>query len=121
LPDLFSYFRRRRTTAVSRKPGRRPPPEPVADQEAIHLASMGGVISTVYLDIASVPARAPAAALTEKPRGRAARNRAADAIADAASASRAERTTAGAGDTAAPPQRRQWRGARRPSGPARRA
>jgi len=61
---------------VSRKPVRRPPPEPIADQEAIDLASMGGVISTVYLDIASVPARAPAIAPVpipvpaEKPRGK---------------------------------------------------
>jgi lipopolysaccharide export system ATP-binding protein len=47
--DILSYLRRRSVPA-SRKP--------VADHEAIDLVSMGGTISTVYLDIASVPARA---------------------------------------------------------------
>jgi len=50
--DLFSYFRRR-AAATSR--------EPLAESEAIDLASMGGEISTVYLDIASVAAPAPKA------------------------------------------------------------
>jgi lipopolysaccharide export system ATP-binding protein len=45
-------------------------PAPIDDQEAIDLASMGGVISTVYLDIASVPPRAPVPAPVEKPRGK---------------------------------------------------
>jgi lipopolysaccharide export system ATP-binding protein len=54
--DILSYLRRRSVPA-SRKP--------VADHEAIDLGSMGGTISTVYLDIASVPARA------EKRRGKA--------------------------------------------------
>jgi lipopolysaccharide export system ATP-binding protein len=47
--DLFSYFRRR--DAV------RPSP-PLDDHEAIDLGSIGGAISTVYLDIACVPAPA---------------------------------------------------------------
>jgi lipopolysaccharide export system ATP-binding protein len=45
--DLFSYFRGR-TRPASRKP--------VADYEAIDLATIGGAISTIYLDIASSPA-----------------------------------------------------------------
>jgi lipopolysaccharide export system ATP-binding protein len=45
-------------------------PAPIDDQEAIDLASMGGDISTVYLDIASVPPRAPVSAPVEKPRGK---------------------------------------------------
>jgi lipopolysaccharide export system ATP-binding protein len=44
---LFSYFRRRNATR---------PSAPLADDEAIELASIGGAISTVYLDIACVPA-----------------------------------------------------------------
>ncbi|MFZ0986856.1 MAG: hypothetical protein WAN27_03875, partial [Xanthobacteraceae bacterium] len=44
--DLFSYFRRRNST--------RPSP-PLAEDEAIDLVSIGGAISTVYLDIACVP------------------------------------------------------------------
>jgi lipopolysaccharide export system ATP-binding protein len=47
--DILSYLRRR-SVPPSRKP--------LADHEAIDLGSMGGAISTVYLDIASVPARA---------------------------------------------------------------
>jgi lipopolysaccharide export system ATP-binding protein len=54
VPDLFSYFRRRAPAASPKR--RRAPREPVAEQEAIDLASMGGTISTIYLDIASVPA-----------------------------------------------------------------
>jgi lipopolysaccharide export system ATP-binding protein len=54
--DILSYLRRHSVPA-SRKP--------VAEHEAIDLGSMGGTISTVYLDIASVPARA------EKRRGKA--------------------------------------------------
>ena len=54
--DILSYLRRRSVPA-SRKP--------VAEHEAIDLLSIGGAISTVYLDIASVPARA------EKRRGKA--------------------------------------------------
>jgi lipopolysaccharide export system ATP-binding protein len=44
--DLFSYFRRRNAMKPS------PPP---AEDETIDLASIGGAISTVYLDIACVP------------------------------------------------------------------
>jgi lipopolysaccharide export system ATP-binding protein len=47
--DLLSYFRRQAA------PARR---KPRADSEAIDLASMGGTISTIYLDIASLPAPA---------------------------------------------------------------
>ena len=43
--DLFSYFRRRNAT--------RPSP-PLAEDEAIDLVSIGGAISTVYVDIACV-------------------------------------------------------------------
>ena len=43
--DLFSYFRRRSAT--------RPSP-PLAEDEAIDLVSIGGAISTVYVDIACV-------------------------------------------------------------------
>jgi len=47
LVDIFSYFRRRRSSA---------PRQPIAaDAEAIDLASMGGVINGTYLDIASLP------------------------------------------------------------------
>jgi lipopolysaccharide export system ATP-binding protein len=53
VPDLFSYFRRR-APAASRK-RQRAPRQPFAGDEAIDLASMGGTISTVYLDIASAP------------------------------------------------------------------
>jgi lipopolysaccharide export system ATP-binding protein len=52
--DILSYLRRRSAPA-RRKPMSR---KPVADHEAIDLGSIGGTISTVYLDIASVPARA---------------------------------------------------------------
>jgi len=44
--DIFSYFRRRST------PARR---EPVPEQDAIDLATIGGVINGTYLDIASLP------------------------------------------------------------------
>jgi lipopolysaccharide export system ATP-binding protein len=47
--DIFAYFRRRGAPA---RRGR------VADHEAIDLASIGGRISNVYLDIASLPAAA---------------------------------------------------------------
>jgi lipopolysaccharide export system ATP-binding protein len=43
--DLFSYFRRGDATRPSR---------PLAEDEAIDLASIGGAISTVYVDIACV-------------------------------------------------------------------
>jgi len=43
VPDIFSYFRRRAAAA---------PGVPFADHDAIDLASIGGTISTVYLDIA---------------------------------------------------------------------
>ncbi len=46
--NIFSYFRRR-TASAHRKL--------VPDGEAIGLASIGGVISATYVDIASVPAR----------------------------------------------------------------
>jgi lipopolysaccharide export system ATP-binding protein len=46
VPDIFSYFRGR-----ARPPSR----EPVADYEAIDLENLGGTISTIYLDIASLP------------------------------------------------------------------
>jgi lipopolysaccharide export system ATP-binding protein len=45
--DIFAYFRRRSTAA---------PRPPAAAEEAIDLASMGGVINGTYLDIASAPA-----------------------------------------------------------------
>jgi lipopolysaccharide export system ATP-binding protein len=45
--DIFAYFRRRSTAA---------PRQPAAAEEAIDLASMGGVINGTYLDIASEPA-----------------------------------------------------------------
>jgi len=45
--DIFSYFRRRAAPANR---------TPLSDDEAIDLGSMGGEISNVYLDIASVPA-----------------------------------------------------------------
>ena len=63
--DLFSYFRRRAPAASPK--GRRAPREPVAEQEAIDLASMGGTISTIYLDIASVPAPEKARSKTPPP------------------------------------------------------
>jgi len=44
--NLFSYFRR---------PGSRAQPPPVAEAEAIDLASIGGTINATYLDIASLP------------------------------------------------------------------
>ena len=53
--DLRSLFRRRKAP-VRRKPA--------ADCEPIGLATIGGAISTIYLDIASLPARA------ERPRAR---------------------------------------------------
>jgi lipopolysaccharide export system ATP-binding protein len=46
--DIFSYFRRR-STAAPRQPA-------AAAQDAIDLASIGGVINGTYLDIASAPA-----------------------------------------------------------------
>ena len=55
MPDIFSYFRRS-TAAVRRAPS-------VGD-EAIGLETMGGAISNIYLDIASVPLPA------EKARGK---------------------------------------------------
>ena len=45
MPDIFSYFRRRAAAA---------PGVSFADHDAIDLASIGGTISTVYLDIACV-------------------------------------------------------------------
>jgi lipopolysaccharide export system ATP-binding protein len=45
--DFFSYFRRGNASSP-----------PVDDDEAIDLASIGGAISTVYVDIACVPAAA---------------------------------------------------------------
>jgi len=50
--DIFSYFRRLKS------PARR---APVAGDEAIDLATMGGTINGTYLDIASLPAAAPQA------------------------------------------------------------
>jgi lipopolysaccharide export system ATP-binding protein len=51
--DIFSYFRRRRGSA---------PRQPVgAADDAIDLASIGGVINGTYLDIASAPAAEPKA------------------------------------------------------------
>ncbi|HXW40571.1 MAG TPA: LPS export ABC transporter ATP-binding protein [Xanthobacteraceae bacterium] len=47
MADIFSYFRRR--PAASHR-------APAAGDDAIDLKSIGGAISTVYLDIASVPA-----------------------------------------------------------------
>jgi lipopolysaccharide export system ATP-binding protein len=44
--DILSYFRRRRSPA---------PRQPAAADEAIDLTSMGGVINSTYVDIASVP------------------------------------------------------------------
>jgi lipopolysaccharide export system ATP-binding protein len=65
VPDLFSYFRRRAPAASPKR--HRAPREPVAEQEAIDLASMGGTISTIYLDIASVPAPEKARSKTPPP------------------------------------------------------
>jgi lipopolysaccharide export system ATP-binding protein len=71
--DIFSYFRRRGGAASrrpdrqpGRQPNRRPDRAPEGELEPIDLASIGGAISTVYLDIASVSAPAPA----EKARGK---------------------------------------------------
>ena len=47
--DIFSYFRRRRAPT---------PRKPVAGDEGIDLASLGGVINGTYVDIASLPERA---------------------------------------------------------------
>jgi lipopolysaccharide export system ATP-binding protein len=55
--DIFSYFRRRPSPA---------PHQPAAD-EAIDLASMGGVINSTYLDIASAPAAEKARAKPRRP------------------------------------------------------
>jgi lipopolysaccharide export system ATP-binding protein len=73
--DLFSYFRRR-GSAASRKPDRQPGRQPSrqayrapeAELEAIDLGSIGGAISTIYLDIASAPA--PASAPAQNTRGK---------------------------------------------------
>lgn len=46
MADILSYFRRRRSPA---------PRQPAAADEAIDLTSMGGVINSTYVDIASVP------------------------------------------------------------------
>jgi lipopolysaccharide export system ATP-binding protein len=51
--DIFSYFRRRRGSA--------PRQQVAAGDDAIDLASMGGVINGTYLDIASAPAAEPKA------------------------------------------------------------
>jgi lipopolysaccharide export system ATP-binding protein len=60
VPDLFSYFRRR-DRGVKRTSRRQSAGALAGDHEAIDLASMGGAISTIYLDIASVSAPAPKA------------------------------------------------------------
>ena len=54
--DIFSYFRRRRGSAL-----RRPA---AAGDDAINLASMGGVINGTYLDIASAPAAIDGSVIT---------------------------------------------------------
>jgi len=60
LVDIFSYFRRRRSSA---------PRQPIAaDAEAIDLASMGGVINGTYLDIASLPVAEVKARTERSPR-----------------------------------------------------
>ncbi len=54
MPDLFAYFRRRAPA-----PRRAPPRgDAVIDLERIDLETMGGTISNVYLDIASLPSPA---------------------------------------------------------------
>ncbi|MFY9894077.1 MAG: LPS export ABC transporter ATP-binding protein [Xanthobacteraceae bacterium] len=58
--DIFSYFRRRRSP-VSHRPV-------AAGDEAIDLASIGGVISGTYVDIASRPAAAGKARGKRSPR-----------------------------------------------------
>ena len=58
--DIFSYFRRRRTSA---------PRQPIAaGAEAIDLASIGGVINGTYLDIASLPVAEAKARTKPSPR-----------------------------------------------------
>jgi lipopolysaccharide export system ATP-binding protein len=60
LVDIFSYFRRRRTSA---------PRQPIAaGAEAIDLASIGGVINGTYLDIASLPVAEAKARTKPSPR-----------------------------------------------------
>jgi lipopolysaccharide export system ATP-binding protein len=58
--NILSHFRRRPAPAHSRHGA-------VADDEAIDLASMGGVINSTYVDIASLPAPAPAKARAKAP------------------------------------------------------
>src|SRR6202521_6235176 len=60
--DIFSYFRRRRGSAL-RQPA-------AAGDDAINLASMGGVINGTYLDIASAPAAEPKARSNRPPQQR---------------------------------------------------
>jgi lipopolysaccharide export system ATP-binding protein len=57
--DILSYFRRRRTPARH---------GPAASEEAIDLASIGGVINGTYVDIASVAAPAEKARSKPQPR-----------------------------------------------------
>jgi lipopolysaccharide export system ATP-binding protein len=60
LVDIFSYFRRRRSSA---------PRQPIAaGAEAIDLATMGGVINGTYLDIASLPVAEEKARTARSPR-----------------------------------------------------
>ena len=58
MQDIFSYFRRRPTPASR---------ERVVHDEAIDLTSIGGRISTTYLDIASLPTPAAARARSKTP------------------------------------------------------
>ncbi len=55
--DILSYIRR------FKQPGER---APVAEDDAINLETIGGVISNSYVDIASTAAPAEIAALAEK-------------------------------------------------------
>ncbi|HTZ02794.1 MAG TPA: LPS export ABC transporter ATP-binding protein [Xanthobacteraceae bacterium] len=63
MTDLFSYFRRR--AAVPR--GEAIAAERMSEAERIGLDSMGGAISNIYLDIASVPSRAERARAKSPP------------------------------------------------------
>jgi lipopolysaccharide export system ATP-binding protein len=58
--DVFSYFRRRAKNGAPR--------EPAAEQDAIDLNSIGGVINGTYVDIASVPDQAQYARAEAPPR-----------------------------------------------------
>jgi lipopolysaccharide export system ATP-binding protein len=60
--DIFSYFRRRRGSALRQ--------QAAAGDDAINLASMGGVINGTYLDIASAPAAEPKARSSRPPQQR---------------------------------------------------